>query len=68
MEAGQVEDAIGAEQGDGVGQGGVDAEDLAELEDLLGDDGGGALHHLCWVIIYEYKLCFLKGRVLYWVS
>lgn len=36
----KVEDAIGGEEWDWFGDGGVDAEDVFELEYLLGDDGG----------------------------
>ena len=44
METGDIEDPVGGEKGDGVGEGGVDSEYLLELEYLLGDDGGDALH------------------------
>jgi hypothetical protein len=38
--SGDVEEAVGGEEGDGLGDGGIDAEDVLELQDLLGDDGG----------------------------
>ena len=40
--AGQVEDAVGREQRDRLADLGVHSEDVLQLQDLLGDDGGDA--------------------------